>query len=84
MSTYFDMLEAVKNYYGSGSDQWVEIAKYGIAADNAEAILSQVPGVQLIKNSNGSIRSYTYNAVSSITSVTEPIAIIILSASSAP
>ena len=68
MSTYFDMLEAVKNYYGSGSDQWLEIAKYGIASDNAEAILSQVPGVQLIKNSNGSIRSYTYNAVSSITS----------------
>lgn len=68
MSAYLDMLEAVKNYYGSGSDQWVEIAKYGITADNAESILSQVPGVQLIKNSNGSIRSYTYNAVSSITS----------------
>ena len=68
MSTYFDMLDAVEKYYGSGSDQWLEIAKYGIAADNAEAILSQVPGVQLIKNSNGSIRSYTYNAVSSITS----------------
>lgn len=68
MSTYLDMLEAVKNYYCSGSDQWLEIAKYGISADNAESILSQVPGVQLIKNSNGSIRSYTYNAVSSIKS----------------
>ena len=70
MSTYLDMLDAVKNYYGSGSDQWLEIAKYGISADNAEAILSQVPGVQLIKNSNGSIRSYTYNSFSPISSDT--------------
>lgn len=67
-TTYFDMLDAVKNYYGAGSDQWLEIAKYGIAADNAESILSQVPGVQLIKNSDGSLRSYTYNAFSSIKS----------------
>lgn len=70
MSTYLDMLDAVKNYYGSGSDQWLEIAKYGISSDNAEAILSQVPGVQLIKNSNGSIRSYNYDAFSSISSGT--------------
>ena len=69
MSTYLDMLGAVENYYGSGSDQWLEIAKYGISADNAESILSQVPGINLIKNSNGTIRSYTYNAVSSISSV---------------
>lgn len=67
MSTYMGMLDAVKNYYGSGSDQWLEIAKYGISADNAEAILSQVPGVQLIKNSDGTIRSYTYSAISSTT-----------------
>lgn len=65
---YYGMLNAVEKYYGSGSDQWLEIAKYGIAADNAESILSQVPGVQLIKNSDGSIRSYTYNAFSSIKS----------------
>lgn len=62
---YFNMLNAVENYYGSGSDQWLEIAKHGISADNAEAILKQVPGVQLIKNSDGSIRSYTYDAFSS-------------------
>lgn len=62
---YYGMLNAVENYYGSGSDQWLQIAKYGINADNAESILKQVPGVQLIKNSDGSIRSYTYNAFSS-------------------
>ena len=65
-NTYFEVLEAIKNYYGSGSDQWVEIAKYGIASDNAEAILHQVPGVEIIKNADGSIRSYNYNAIESI------------------
>ena len=61
-SYYFDILDAVENYYGSGSDQWVEIAKYGISAENAESILKQVPGVKLIKNTDGSIRSWTYTA----------------------
>ena len=66
--TYFEVLDAIKNYYGSGSDQWVEFAKYGITADNAEAILHQVPGVEIIKNADGSIRSYTYNAIETVTS----------------
>lgn len=61
-TTYFDIIDAVKNYYGSGSDQWVEIAKYGFSAENAESILKQVPGVNLIKNTDGSIRSWTYTA----------------------
>ena len=62
MATYLEALEAIENYYGSGSDQWVEIAKYGIQADNAESILSQVPNINIIKNTNGSLRSFTYNA----------------------
>ena len=61
-TTYFDILDAVKNYYGSGSDQWAKIAKYGFTAENAESILKQVPGVKLIKNTDGSIRSWTYTA----------------------
>lgn len=67
-NTYFEVLDAIKNYYGSGSDQWVEFAKYGITADNAEAILHQVPGVEIIKNADGSIRSYTYNAIETVSS----------------
>lgn len=60
-TNYLDFLDAVKNYYGTGSDQWVEISKYGLKADNAIEILKQVPNVDILQNSDGSIRSIAYN-----------------------
>lgn len=60
-TTYLDFLDAIKSYYGTGSDEWVEISKYGLKADNAIEILKQVPGVDILKNSDGSIRSIAYN-----------------------
>ena len=59
-TTYLDFLDGVKSYYGTGSDQWVEIAKYGLKADNAFDILSQVPDVNIIKNADGTVRGITY------------------------
>lgn len=59
-TTYLDFIDGVKSYYGSGSDQWAEIAKYGLNADNAVNILQQVPDVEIIKNANGSVRGITY------------------------
>lgn len=59
-TTYLDFLDGVKSYYGTGSDQWVEIAKYGLKADNAFDILSQIPEVNIIKNANGTVRGITY------------------------
>lgn len=59
-TTYLDFIDGVKAYYGSGSDQWVEIAKYGLKADNALNILKQVPDVEIIKNANGTVRGITY------------------------
>lgn len=59
-TTYLDFLDGVKAYYGTGSDQWVEIAKYGLKADNAFDILSQIPEVNVIKNADGSVRGITY------------------------
>ena len=68
MTDYEQLLNAVAQYYGSGSDQWAEIAKYGIASDKAESILSQVPGVNVIKNANGKIRSYNFAPTENIAS----------------
>lgn len=59
-TTYLDFLDGIKSYYGTGSDQWVEIAKYGLKADNAFDILSQIPEVNVIKNANGTVRGITY------------------------
>lgn len=59
-TTYLDFLDGVKSYYGTGSDQWVEIAKYGLKSDNAFDILSQIPEVNVIKNANGTVRGITY------------------------
>lgn len=71
MTEYQQLLQAIEQYYGSGSDQWAEIAKYGIASDQAEQILKQVPGVNIVKNANGSIRSYNLNASENIVSNAE-------------
>ena len=68
---YFELLDAVEQYYGSGSDQWLEIAKYGITSDKAESKLSQVPGVKIVKNSNGKIRSYNFNSTENVVSAAE-------------
>ena len=67
----FELLDAVEQYYGSGSDQWLEIAKYGITSDKAESILSQVPGVNIVKNSNGKIRSYNFTTTENVISSAE-------------
>ena len=71
MKEYYQLLQAIEQYYGYASDQWAEIAKYGIASDHAEQILKQVPGVTIIKNANGTIRSYNLNASENIVSNAE-------------
>lgn len=64
-TTYLDFLDGVKSYYGTGSDQWVEIAKYGLKADNAFDILSQIPDVEVISNANGTVRGISYKGFTS-------------------
>ena len=58
-TTYLDLVDAVKNYYGSGSDQWLEIAKYGISSDNASSILKQLPNVETTVSSSGKVINYS-------------------------
>lgn len=64
-TTYLDFLDGVKSYYGTGSDQWVEIAKYGLKADNALEILSKIPDVEVISNANGTVRGISYKGFTS-------------------
>ena len=71
MTDYQQLMDAVAKYYGAGSDEWVEIAKYGVSSENAESILSQVPGVNIVKNANGTIRSYNLTATENVVSSAE-------------
>lgn len=59
MEEYYKLLDAVEQYYGAGSDQWVQIAQYGLNADEAATILRQTPGVSTTVSNSGRILSYT-------------------------
>lgn len=68
-NAYFDMLKAVENYYGSGSDQWVTMANWtGYRSTEVARILRQTPGVTTYVNEAGELLSYTVDA--SATSMT--------------
>lgn len=55
---YQELLTAIANYYGSGSDQWVQVAKYGTTADDFIDIVNQLPNYQVVTNKAGDIISY--------------------------
>jgi hypothetical protein len=63
LTQYQQLVEAVGNYYGVGSDQWVEIARYGLNADNCAQILSQTPNVSTTISKSGKVLSYTVDDV---------------------
>lgn len=49
------VLDAVGSYYGTGSDQWLEIAKHGLYADNLYDTLKHVPGVDIVYTNSGKV-----------------------------
>ena len=59
-TTYLDLLDGVAQYYGSGSDEWAQIAKYGVTADTLP-IIRQVPGVSVSVSNSGKILGYDYS-----------------------
>ena len=66
---YQKLLDAVANYYGRGSDQWAEIARYGLSADNCTEILKQTPNVNTVLSKDGSrVLSYSVGETSSLAS----------------
>ena len=71
MTPYMELMDAVTQYYGAGSDEWLEIEKYGVSAPHLEEILSNIPNVSIVKNLDGSIRSFNFAATENITSSAE-------------
>ncbi|MGM9543723.1 MAG: hypothetical protein ACI3T9_01940 [Romboutsia timonensis] len=56
---YFELCDLIAQYYGSDSDEWLEIAKYGIGSDKAASILKQVPYVETTVSESGKILNYS-------------------------
>lgn len=59
-TTYQELLDGVANYYGSGSDQWVQIARYGVT-EQTIPIIEQVPGVTITTSNSGKYLGYDYS-----------------------
>ena len=59
MTDFQILLENIASYYGEGSDEWVEIAKYGLSGDNAASIFKQTPGVNYTVSSSGKVLNYS-------------------------
>lgn len=59
-TTYQELLDGVEAYYGSGSDQWVNIARYGVNADTIP-IIEQVPGVSITRSNSGAFLGFDYD-----------------------
>lgn len=67
-SSYYDLVQAIANYYGTGSDQWLTIVTQGISSADAYNILKQVPNVEIAVSESGKVLSYSVKAVESVTS----------------
>lgn len=65
--SYLEFVQAVQDYYGYGSDQWLEIAQYGRSADHFIEIANQLPGYQVTYDQSGSVIKYEqlFDSVSS-------------------
>lgn len=71
---YFDLLKAVENYYGAGSDQWIAMASHSATAAEQAAILKQVPNVYTTVNEAGQITSWSLGVEESMLTAGEAAA----------
>lgn len=55
---YQQLLSAVADYYGSGSDQWLQIAQYGTNAPDFLKIMKQVPNYNVVVSQSGKVLGY--------------------------
>lgn len=59
-TTYQQLMDAVAQYYGSGSDEWLKIAQNGVTQESLP-IIQQVPGVTVTLSKSGQYLGYDYN-----------------------
>lgn len=72
-ATYFDFMDAVASYYGSGSDEWLRIAQMGVTPETLP-LIQQIPGVSVTLSNSGNVLGYDLS--NAFESSVNPIAVI--------
>lgn len=60
MASYSDLLSAVENYYGSGSDEWYRLSEFGIDSPESVQILQSLPGVEVTTANDGTVLGWDF------------------------
>lgn len=56
---WLDLLDDIRAYYGDGSTVYADISKYGLAADEFNSAVGQLPGWSVVVDSDGAVTGYT-------------------------
>jgi hypothetical protein len=55
---WYNLLQAVENYYGADSSQYIDLFMNKYTPQEFASILSQLPNTDVVLNADGSVRSY--------------------------
>lgn len=74
--SYQELVNAVKQYYGAGSDVWTQLVTGQEPMTTAQfsAAMKQVPGVTEVVNGNGDVILYEYSQPFTVTSAADDVA----------
>lgn len=61
---FVDAMDAVKSYYGSGSDLWAKLDSGAVLTRNEIEAIKQVPGVRVSTTKSGKVVGMTYDFLS--------------------
>lgn len=67
MEEYQYTTEAIDKYY-NGADQWKVISNHNITPEDAETVLGNIQGVDVVKSANGKVLSYNFKASENVAS----------------
>lgn len=58
--TYLEMADAIKDYYGAGSDVWTKFVTGGLQGEELVNVVKQVPGASVTISNSGRVLGYEY------------------------
>ena len=59
--TYLEMADAIKDYYGAGSDAWMKFVTGSLEGEELINVVKQVPGASVTVSNSGRVLGYEYS-----------------------